>query len=644
MELSKPLVHPSKACAFTFSRPVDDYASDAMIRLWYSWAQYYLAHWKDHTPGAPTSPKSIAGSLEKDTGTLTFTTAQRELVKGMAVTGPGLDDAQTEKGIHQGNAIILEIAGDKKSVILSQVANKNSTNATFTVYPPQSFCTAGNKTGCLLWAPTATGDPGYPLIPADKFVFRNEPDWHNPYDFSQQVYMIMASMNQIGEPNNDNVSKFMQDVVGANMGFIFNNEAKKTFDAQEIIAMIRDMIKSVLRGVTDFTRYPDVVEQGKHTVWYPDPAERTGNQVFNVFNLDPFVWFVHVKLGFSGYGFSVDDDTADIGAGGASELQLTVSGTGGLKNTNPWSIQAPYGPVKNVSLPYSGPASSTNGDTLFFDIDKVSNTTPITITAPAGRLLSNGDTVRIDLVKDPAGINANGTFKIGNLTRNTFDLFDAATGTIPIASSGAYTGGGRWSYPFHPYTDSGDDLTKVFYRVTGDDALGTFLGTFVSVNGVDRNKKDGKQFRVWRLGRQKLVQQTVGRLLLDADLTDADGTPLPAGTYNFTFFGTAETGTGLGGGPPFSLGAIREDIHEELDRIRKRLHRLEEQNVDTKEEAQKSRWLEMRIAVLRARLQYPTDEVLQQLEQTVEALKSLNRKKKQKFLDLLNTRLAELGG
>jgi hypothetical protein len=46
--------------------------------------------------------------------------------------------------------------------------------------------------------------------------------------------------------------------------------------------------------------------------------------------------------------------------------------------------------------------------------------------------------------------------------------------------------------------------------------------------------------------------------------------------------------------------------------------------------------------VLKARLQYPTDEVLQQLEQRVEARKSLGRKKHRKFLDKLNTRLAEL--
>jgi hypothetical protein len=623
--LSKPLVASSKSCAFQFTRPAGDYASDAMIKLWYSWAQYYLAHWKDRTPRAPTAPTPITGSIAKNTATLSFNQAHPELVEGMAITGPGLDDAMTEKGRHQGDAVILQITTDKKTVILSQVANQGSTSGRFTVRPPQS----------LLWTPTKNGDPGYPLI-GDKFKFSNEPAWQNPYDFSQQVYLIMASMNQIGKPNNDSVSKFMQDVVGANMGFILTNQAKLTDDGKMVTAMIRDMIKSVLRGVWDFTQFPDIVDdRGNHLNWYPDPKEHRGNQLFNVFNLDPFVWFVHVRLGFSGYGFSVDDDTADVGAGGPSQLQLSVTKTGGLKNTNPWTIQAPYGPVKNVSLFYSGPASSTNGDTLYNAIASVSNTTPIRITTKGQHNLSNGDTVVIDQV---IGDNAaNGRFKINNVTSITFELFDALTGRTPIAPTGKYIRGGRWSYPLHPYINSGADLTKVFYRVTGDDALGTFLGTFVSVNGVDRNKKDGKQFRVWRLGKQEF-----GRLLLDADLTDAFGTPLPAGTYNFTFFGVAETGTGLGSAPPFNLGAIRDDIQEEVDRIWKRLHRLEKQNGDTKESARKSEWLEMRIAVLKARLQYPTDEVLQQLEQRIEASKSLGRKKHRKFLDKLNTRLAEL--
>jgi hypothetical protein len=626
VQLSKPLVASSQSCAFTFARPVDDYASDSMIKLWYSWAQYYLAHWRDQTPSAPTAPKQIPGSIDVNTATLSFNMAHPELVEGMAVTGPGLDDAQTEVGKHQGDAVILKIASDKKSVILSQVANTRSTNATFTFLPPKP----------LLWTPTAKGDPGYPLI---QLQFLNkQPGWHDPYEFSQQVYLIMASMNQIGHANNDSVSKYMQDIVGANMGFIFTNAAKKTDDAQMVIAMIRDVIKSVLRGVSDFTKYPDIVDDhGNHLSWYPDPKEHHGGQLFNVFNLDPFVWFVHVRLGFSGYGFSVDDDTADVGAGGASQLQLTVTETGGLKNKNPWTIQAPYGPVKNVMLPYSGPASSTNGDTLYNAITLVSNTTPIRVTTPGQLNLSNGDTVVIDQV---VGDNAaNGTFKIGHVTRNTFDLFDPVTGMTPVAPTGTYVSGGRWSYPLHPYIDSGADLTKVFYRVTGDDALGTFQGTLVSVNGVDRNKKNGKKFRVWQLG-----QQDVGRLLLDADLTDAYGTPLPAGTYNFTFFGLAETGTGLGGAPPFNLGAIREEVQQEISQVENELHHFREQHGGEARKGRLHRLLDMRLAVLEARLLYPTDPVLEQLENRLEKRQFLGRKKKHHIAEELDTRVTELQG
>jgi hypothetical protein len=150
------------------------------------------------------------------------------------------------------------------------------------------------------------------------------------------------------------------------------------------------------------------------------------------------------------------------------------------------------------------------------------------------------------LIDQVIGDNAaNGTFKIGNVTRNTFELFDAVTGKTPVSPTGTYISGGRWSYPLHPYIDSGADLTKVFYRVKGDDDLGTYLGTFVSVNGVDQNKTNGEKFRVWQLGKQK-----DGRLLLWADLTDAYGSPLSAGTYTFTFFGVAEPGIAPGSAPP----------------------------------------------------------------------------------------------
>jgi hypothetical protein len=217
---------------------------------------------------------------------------------------------------------------------------------------------------------------------------------------------------------------------------------------------------------------------------------------------------------------------------------------------------------------------------------------------------------------------------------NTFELFHVPTGTTPVAPTGTYVSGGRWSYPLHRYIDSGADLTKVFYRVTGDDALGTFQGTLVSANGVDRNKKDGNKFRVWQLGRQD-----VGRLLLYADLTDAYGTPLPAGTYNFTFFGVAETGPV----PPVSdaqLRAIRRDIQEVIRQDRNALNGLAE--IDVPREASIRRWLQVEIAVLRAPLAYPTDEVLEQLDHMLDMRTSLSQSGKRRILKRLHARLAEL--
>jgi len=529
--LSQALVATAVGSSVTFTRPKHDYAAEAMIRLWYSWADYYIAHWRDGaTTPPPTDPVAIPASNAAMTAVLTFSSPHPELVKGMAVSGPGLDNAQTEVGVHQGKAVILQIADDHTSVVLSQVMATASSNASFTFSPPQQ----------LLYPINVESDPGYPRFTFDFSGDPSEP-WHAPYAFSQQVYLIMASMNQISVENNDNVFKFMQDIVGANMGFILTNDAKATDDGKLVTSLIRDMIKSVLRGVSDFTVYPDTIENGVHTTWYPDPSLHRGGRQFNVYNLDPYVRFVHVHLGFSGYGFSVDDDTADVGADGPSNLQLSIAGPGGLKRTDPWSIQAPFGPVRNLKLRYSGPASATNGDSLFYDLASVSNDTPIRVTAKEPHGLANGAKIVIDsVVGDPA---ANGTFIVGNVTKTTFDLFDAVTGKNPIAPTGTYVSGGRWGFPNRPYLDTvgdgmpGNTLFTVYYRVTGDDALGTFLGTSVSVNGVDGSKNIGKEkFRVWQRGIEDF-----GRLILESDLTDANGNLLPAGLVeNISFYGVAE--------------------------------------------------------------------------------------------------------
>ncbi len=519
--LSQPLIGPTKGAVISFTRPTSDYAAESMIRLWFSWAEYYRQNWKSRNTNAPTADVTITGTLQQQTATLEFNEPHHELVEGMAVRGKGLNDAMTEDGIHTGDAVILEISGDKKSVILSQVARETAKNEPFTFSPPKE----------LQWTPKA-GQPGYPLF-TDKFRFpENERDAsRDPYLFSQKVYLIMASMNQIGKPNNDGICKFMQDVIGANMGYIFDAPGKAADEGQMVIALIRDMIKSVLRGVTDFTLYPDEVDaNNNHTVWYPDPAKPTGGMPFNVFNLDPFVWFVHVKLGFSGYGFSVDDDTADIGAGGANHIQISVAGPKGLKNRNEWSIQAPFGPLRQISCEYSGPDEKAWAPGTIKEITATPDGFVKVITAGACNLLDK-DEVEIDQVGGTLKIE--GIYRVRHARKESFEIVDRNTGE-PIRFNGDYTPKtGRFGSPRQPYLITGGDLSRVFHRISDDDALRTFQGTFVSVNGVSMNGQKVK-FRVQRKG-----SSNNGQLILNTPLTDASGQPLPKNTYTFDFYGSA---------------------------------------------------------------------------------------------------------
>ncbi len=512
----------------TFGRPKGDYAAEALIRLWYSWAEYFRKHWKDATPGAPTTRTEVIGSMEERSATLNFSKPQPNLVEGMAVDGPGLTDAMTEVERHQGDAVILRMSSDKTSALLSQVANKASTNQPFFVRPPEK----------LLWTPTQQGDPGYPLLNfsfSAKEMMPNDPknpqNSRNPFEFSRAVYLAMASMNQIGRPNNDNVFKFMQDIVGANMGFIFDQKGKDSNAGQMVMAEIRDIIKSILRGVSDFTRFPDILDdKGNHIQWYPHPAEKAGGQPFNVFNLDPFVWFVHVKLGFSGYGFSIDDDTADVGAGGAENLQISVGGPGGLKNEAAWAIQAPFGPLKDVECTYSGPDETASAWDAIASVE-VTKDQRMKVTTTGQHNLQNGELIVIEQVQ--GNPDANGKFQVGHATQYTFELLNAETGepvkpSTPAAK--ATPGTGRWGAPPRPYLITGKDLSRVFYRVDGDDAQRTFRGAIVTV-GQD-TKARGKEVRIWRRG-----STDNGQLILSEELTDSSGKPLKAGSYKFTFTG-----------------------------------------------------------------------------------------------------------
>jgi len=540
--LSHAMVASPDGANFDIFRPAHDYAADALISLWFSWAEYYRTNWMKGNPKASATPKKLQATIQPYSATLELKEKADDLglVEGMAVTSTHLDKAMTEVGKHLGSAIILEIGPDKKTLVLSQVVDSETpVTEEFTFSPPAK----------LHWTPKE-GDAGYPLFDNQlKFDPSATEACRDPYEFAQQVYLVMASMNQIGiEKNNNSLSKFMQDIIGANMGFIFDKKLHPKPDTQMVMAVIRDKIKSVLRGVSDFTVYTDT------KTWYPNPKVvppyYKGDRKFNVYNMDPYVWFVHEILGFSGYGFSVDDDTADIGADGGTILAVAVTGTKGLPNIQQWTAQAPFGPVEFVCDKYSGPDLS-KGYTLYYDVQDASNTSPIKITTsqPLLRTLKEGDLVVLENIegntaanssKDPKDPNGKALipFKVTNVGKFSFELLKQ-DGT-PTQGNGTFKPKtGRWGpYPFRPYIDTvtkgtNEELVKVYNRVTGDDVAGVFLGTYVSVNGVDRNPRTGERFRVWQRS-----DRDTGRLILNIPLTDASGNPLPAQkSLNVRFFG-----------------------------------------------------------------------------------------------------------
>lgn len=494
LELDTALVASQEGANFDFYRPVDDYASTALVKLWFSWVKHYL------TLTQNTATQTAIGAVETDRASLTFAGPVNGLVEGMQVTGPGLDSPDPAK--EKGGVIILAIATDKRSVVLSQLARANhplSQNQTYTFLKPQP----------LRGAPTNLFTFNFSQDPQDPA--------RNPDEFSKKVYLAMASMAQIGKNPDPQVKtpyvlELMNNVVGGNMGFIFDTNARRfTPDGLAISARIRDIIKSILRGVTDFMKYPEY-NASNTLVWYPTPSTPRGGLPFNAYNLDPFVWFVHVPLGFSGYGFSLDDDTADVGAGEATRLQVTIGGRAGLPNTNEWTIQAVYGPVTG-----SGHWDPTQTVSFHDVVTGATRASPIVITAPKHNL-ADGEKVYIDQVEGNTA--ANGTWTVANATANTFEL---------VGSSGNanYIKGGRWSRGPLPFI-SGVNSTNVYWKLKGDDRDAGFTGALVSGPGV---LKKGV-VRVAQLGDDKLAV-----LALNTFLTNSSGGLLPAGNYTWTFSG-----------------------------------------------------------------------------------------------------------
>src|SRR5262249_34008510 len=314
--------------------PVDDPYATKLRSVWYSWAKYYVGLFSstaDQDVTATVREDTDSKTEVKDTRILEFSTDPTTLAVGMRLTKVnGVDITPL--------ITILKIDHTNKKVYLSQpipnVTAGQSVTATFA--KPAAIDTFGDTFTTFDIDDTKfdTYPNGTPITLADVKQFAG-----NVYEslsvFStiipRKVPLLPGSLELIGNS------------IGGNVGFLptanYGPENARVA-LQNISANVRDILKSALRGIPDFAdtaRFPEAT-------WYPDPAKAAGGQTFNVMNIDPFGWFVHVTAGRTGYGFSFDDDTADVGANQANALAIAFGGLTGLTNKSQWGPNTYWGP------------------------------------------------------------------------------------------------------------------------------------------------------------------------------------------------------------------------------------------------------------------------------------------------------------
>ncbi|WP_165226959.1 hypothetical protein [Aquisphaera insulae] len=328
VNLSGPLgVSDPPNHTFNFNRTVADPIVKAIASVWYSWANYYA------TTIAPTAKPAtgVQGSIGAGSNLLMLAAATPGLVPGMAVT----DGQGTPHGV------IVAVASDNRTITLDQ-AQGGALADTFNFALPSVSSIVG-------YDPTG-------LTPILTYTFKAD-EQNRALAFAQNVYAVMSTMGRTVTPGAANAAiPLLGNIVGGNVGpaYLPNQNAA-------IQATITDQIKSALRGVPDFAN----PAYSNPSLWYPDPALAVGGQAFNVYNLDPFIWFIHQKLGLSAYAFGLDDDIGDVGAGGSKKLNVSVGGLGGLSTQIPTSAYpfpfantANYGPVSATIAQAPPPGSS----------------------------------------------------------------------------------------------------------------------------------------------------------------------------------------------------------------------------------------------------------------------------------------------
>ena len=307
------------AYSFLIIEPPNDPYTTKMTNLWYSWANKYVSQFSGQTaPGMISAKLSADTDSANDTRILTLTTTPAvPLQVGMSVAGDGITGLTT----------ILKIVGNQL-YLSAPVALAAGQTYQFNVSNPPKIA--------------YSNDPGLNEDLLKNVNFGADASFAS--QFAATVYELLSNYSTV-PVNHSKLPNRSMDVVyeaiGGNVGFLPSNV--NTFT--QITSDVRDLGKSALRGVPNFLTYSQqgTDAQWQPGAWYPPPSKDMYSTGYNVYNLDPFVWFVHQKVGLSGYGFSFDDDVSDVGAGGASSL--SIINAPGAKKISPIGSMVPEYPV-----------------------------------------------------------------------------------------------------------------------------------------------------------------------------------------------------------------------------------------------------------------------------------------------------------
>jgi hypothetical protein len=323
--LNKPV--PADATSndvYTFTLVAPDYAASQIAGLWYSWARYYAQNVKS------TAMTNVAGTVS-DGNIVTLAKPAAGLVPGMAVTAA--NGAALPPG-----CVILSVSPNKRTIELSTVVTGNTT--AFNFAKPSFNSIVGY-------------DPSQ--ITLVNFSFDTPKDKAFALGFAQTVYTVMSAWSvSVKQGTANGWNPLMVNIIGGNLGKDYLPNANT-----DVVVALTDLSKSALRGVPDFTSplYSDPAQ------WYPDPAISTGGKGYNVFNLNPFVWFIHEKLGLTAYAFALDDDIGNVEAGGANNIAISIGGLNGLPNKDPYTTPNNWG-VVTTTVPSADKNSSILGGNL----------------------------------------------------------------------------------------------------------------------------------------------------------------------------------------------------------------------------------------------------------------------------------------